>query len=396
MKKLLILGSTGSIGVNTLDIVREFPDRFEVVGLTAGRNDVSLEQQIRQFRPRIASLFSEEAAVRLRKRCRGLGTEILAGEEGAIAVATHPEGDLVVSGIVGGAGLVPTLSAVRAGKDVALANKETLVMAGELIRQEGVRRGISLLPVDSEHSAIFQALAGHRREDVHRVILTASGGPFLNMPLNQRREVTPQEAVRHPNWKMGAKISVDSATMMNKGLEVIEARWLFDLPPEKIDILIHRQSIIHSMVEYIDGSVVAQLGVPDMRGPISYALSYPQRLPLKMERLDLAAIGSLTFERPHPGEFPCLGLAFKALEAGETMPAVLNAANEEAVSAFLNEQIAFLDIPEVIRKTMEAHTPEKISCLEDVLEADRWARERAKQFVASGRTQSVPRTQPVQ
>jgi len=387
MKKLIIFGSTGSIGTNTLNIVSQFPECFQVVGLTAGWNGDKLEQQMREFRPRIVSLATEQAATDLRRRCRDLKTEILWGLEGAIAVATHPEADLAVSGIVGAAGLVPTLSAIKAGKDVALANKETMVMAGEMIRQEAILHGVRILPVDSEHSAIFQALAGHRREDVRRIILTASGGPFLDTPLSKRRKVTPREAVRHPNWNMGAKISVDSATLMNKGLEVIEARWLFDFPPERIDILIHRQSIIHSMVEYVDGSVMAQMGIPDMRGPIAYALNYPERLPLNLKPLDLVEVGALTFMRPNPRKFPCLGMAYQALRIGGTMPCVLNAANEEAVSAFLKEQIGFLEIPKVIQKTVETHDPQKVTCLEDVINADGWAREKARQYVKSHTTQ---------
>jgi 1-deoxy-D-xylulose-5-phosphate reductoisomerase len=387
MKKLVIFGSTGSIGTNTLNIVAQFPECFQVVGLTAGWNGDKLEQQMREFRPRIVSLVTEQAATDLRRRCRDLKTEILWGLEGAIAVATHPEADLAVSGIVGAAGLVPTLSAIKAGKDVALANKETMVMAGEMIRQEAILHGVRILPVDSEHSAIFQALAGHRREDVRRIILTASGGPFLDTPLSKRRKVTPREAVRHPNWNMGAKISVDSATLMNKGLEVIEARWLFDFPPERIDILIHRQSIIHSMVEYVDGSVMAQMGIPDMRGPIAYALNYPERLPLNLKPLDLVEVGALTFMRPNPRQFPCLGMAYQALRIGGTMPSVLNAANEEAVSAFLKEQIGFLEIPKVIQKTVETHDPQKVACLEDVINADGWAREKARQYVKSRTTQ---------
>jgi 1-deoxy-D-xylulose-5-phosphate reductoisomerase len=262
-----------------------------------------------------------------------------------------------------------------------------MVMAGEMIRQEAILHGVRILPVDSEHSAIFQALAGHRREDVRRIILTASGGPFLDTPLSKRRKVTPREAVRHPNWNMGAKISVDSATLMNKGLEVIEARWLFDFPPERIDILIHRQSIIHSMVEYVDGSVMAQMGIPDMRGPIAYALNYPERLPLNLKPLDLVEVGALTFMRPNPRQFPCLGMAYQALRIGGTMPCVLNAANEEAVSAFLKEQIGFLEIPKVIQKTVETHDPQKVTCLEDVINADGWAREKARQYVKSRTTQ---------
>lgn len=388
MKKLIIFGSTGSIGSNTLNIVAQFPDRFKVVGLTAGWNGAKLEQQIREFRPRIVSLASEQAAADLRKRCQDLKIEILWGLEGAIAVATHPEGDLAVSGIVGAAGLIPTLSAIKSGKDVALANKETMVMAGEIIRLEATRQGVRILPVDSEHSAVFQALSGHRREDVRRIILTASGGPFLNTPLSKCRDVTPQQAVRHPNWNMGAKISVDSATLMNKGLEVIEARWLFDFPPDRIDILIHPQSIVHSMVEYIDGSVLAQMGIPDMRCPIAYALSYPERLPLNLKPLDLAAVGSLTFMKPNRKQFPCLGLAYEALQKGGTMPSVLNAANEEAVSAFLREEIGFLEIPKVVQKTIEAHDPQKISSLEDVIAADGWARARAREYV-KGRSPKV-------
>jgi 1-deoxy-D-xylulose-5-phosphate reductoisomerase len=388
MKRLLIFGSTGSIGTNTLDIVAQFPDSFQVVGLTAGWNSDKLERQIREFRPQIVSLASEQAAADLRRRCQGLDIEILWGLEGTIAVATHPEGDLAVSGIVGAAGLVPTLSAIKAGKDIALANKETLVMAGELIQKEAVHRRVRILPVDSEHSAVFQALVGHRREDVKRIILTASGGPFLDAPLSKRRKVTPQEAIRHPNWNMGAKISVDSATLMNKGLEVIEARWLFDLPPDRIDVLIHRQSIIHSMVEYVDGSVIAQMGIPDMRCPIAYALNYPKRLPLNLKPLDLVEIGTLTFMKPNLRQFPCLGLAYEALRTGGTMPAALNAANEEAVSAFLKEEIGFLDIPKVIEKTVEAYQSQKVTSLEDVLHADEWARKKAREHVR-GRSTTV-------
>jgi 1-deoxy-D-xylulose-5-phosphate reductoisomerase len=381
MKKLIIFGSTGSIGTNTLDIVADFPDRFQVVGLTAGWNGVTLERQIRKFRPRLVSMVDPEAAANLRKRCRDLEIEILCGVEGAIAVATQPEADLAVSGIVGAAGLVPTLAAIQAGKDIALANKETMVMAGELIRQEANRHGVCILPVDSEHSAVFQALAGHRREDVKRIILTASGGPFLDTPLNQRRQVTPQQAVQHPTWKMGAKISVDSATLMNKGLEVIEARWLFDLTPDKIDIVIHRQSIVHSMVEYIDGSVIAQMGIPDMRCPIAYALNYPERLPLNLKPLNLSAVGSLTFMKPNTKQFPCLRLAYEAIQTGGTMPTALNAANEEAVSAFLKEQIGFMEIPYIIEKTINRHDPQKISTLEDVIVADTQAREKARELL---------------
>ncbi len=383
MKRLAILGSTGSIGTNTLNIVDQFQDRFEVVGLTAGWNGDKLEQQIKKYRPRIAAVADEAVAADLRRRCAGLKTQIMAGVEGAKAVATHPDVDLVVSGIVGAAGLLPTYSAIQAGKNIALANKETLVTAGELIQREARARGVRIFPVDSEHSAVFQAIAGHRREDVKKIILTASGGPFLNTPIRKLRLVTPREAVRHPNWNMGAKISVDSATLMNKGLEVIEARWLFDLPPEMIEVIIHRQSIIHSMVEYVDGSVMAQMGVPDMQGPIAYAMTYPERLPLKLKPLDLAEVGSLTFKKPNFRQFPCLKLAYEALRAGGTMPAVLNAANEEAVSAFLKERIGFLQIPEAIEEAVGAHQAIGMAGLEDVLAADEWARRRTRDWIES-------------
>lgn len=378
MRRLIILGSTGSVGTNTLDIVSRFPDRFAVVGLTGGRNSDKLEKQIRQFRPVAVSVREEETARDLRERCRGLDVEILWGIEGQVRVATLPQGDTVVSAIVGAAGLIPTLSAIRAKKTIALANKETLVMAGEIVQQERRKNGVTIIPVDSEHSAIFQANHGHRWDDVRRLILTASGGPFWGVSSEEKKRVSPKEALKHPTWNMGEKISIDSATLMNKGFEVIEARWLFDIPPERISIMIHRQSIVHSMVEYIDGSVIAQLGVADMRGPISYALNYPERLPLSLPPLDLVQIGSLTFEAPDVEEFPCLAYAYEALKSGGTMPAVLNAANEEVVSAYLQERVGFLDIPCVIRATMDAHTPCQITSVEDVLAADGWARTQAR------------------
>jgi 1-deoxy-D-xylulose-5-phosphate reductoisomerase len=377
MKKIVILGSTGSIGTSTLDIVAKFPREFQVIGLTAGTNDEKLDEQIRTFKPRAVALSDPAAAARLRARCKSDDVEILEGVEGTTAVAGLPEGDLVISAIVGGAGLVPTLAAIRAGKKIALANKEPMVMAGALMQEEAHKHGVQIFPVDSEHSAIFQSLEGHRREDVRRLILTASGGPLWDMPKEQMRTVTPKQALRHPNWKMGAKITIDSATLMNKGLEVVEARWLFDVPASQIEVLVHRESIIHSLVEYRDGSVIAQLGLPDMRTPISYAMMHPERVPLDPPPLDLAAIGALTFHRPDHDRFPCLGLGYEALRIGGTMPATLNAANEVAVAAYLQERIGFLDIAAVIAGTMEAHVPRPVESLEDALEADRWAREQA-------------------
>lgn len=381
MKSLVILGSTGSIGTNTLDIVTKFPEQFRIAGLTAGSNDRKLEEQLRIFKPDAVALTDPAAAERLRERCRDLSVEILSGIEGQSQVAARPGVELVMSAIVGGAGLVPTLAAIRAGKHVALANKEPMVMAGKLMQEEARRRQVNILPVDSEHNAIFQSMVGHRREDVRRLILTASGGPLWDMPQDKMRYVKPEQALRHPNWKMGPKITIDSATLMNKGLEVVEARWLFDVPPEQIEVLVHRESIIHSLVEYSDGSVIAQLGLPDMRTPISYAMNYPARMPLNPPPLDLARIGKLTFHRPDHDRFPCLGLGYESLRIGGTMPATLNAANEIAVAAYLSERIGFLDIANIIRTTMDAHHPVDVSSLDVALEADRWAREKAAALV---------------
>ncbi|WHZ22330.1 MAG: 1-deoxy-D-xylulose 5-phosphate reductoisomerase [Nitrospira sp.] len=381
MKHIVILGSTGSIGTNTLDIVERFPQEFRVIGLTAGSNDDKLEEQIRRFRPAVAALANEAAAARLRQRCADLPVRILAGHDGVAEVAQAPEAELVVSAIVGGAGLVPTLAAIRAGKHIALANKEPMVMAGALMQAEAKKHLVRIFPVDSEHSAIFQSLEGHRREDVKRVVLTASGGPLWEFTREQLLDVTPERALQHPNWKMGSKITIDSATLMNKGLEVIEARWLFDIPDAQIEVLVHRESIIHSLVEYRDRSVIAQLGLPDMRTPISYAMRYPERMPLDLPSLDLTTIGTLTFFKPDHDRFPCLHLGYEALRIGGTMPATMNAANEVAVEAFLQNGIRFLDIPDIIRSTMEAHAPGRIDGLDDALQADRWAREKAEALV---------------
>ncbi len=381
MRQIVILGSTGSIGTNTLDIVSKFPEQFRIAGLTAGSNDRKLEEQLRIFKPDAVALTDPEAAARLRERCKDLRVDIYSGIDGQARVAALSGAELVISAIVGGAGLVPTLAAIRAGKHVALANKEPMVMAGKLMQEEARRHQVQILPVDSEHNAIFQSMVGHRREDVRRLILTASGGPLWDMPLDKMRYVKPEQALRHPNWKMGPKITIDSATLMNKGLEVVEARWLFDVPPEQIEVLVHRESIVHSLVEYSDGSVIAQLGLPDMRTPISYAMNYPARMPLEPPPLDLARIGKLTFHRPDHDRFPCLGLGYESLRVGGTMPATLNAANEIAVAAYLSERIGFLDIANIIRTTMDAHQPVDVSSLDAALEADRWARDKAGALV---------------
>ena len=381
MKSIVILGSTGSIGTNTLDIVERFPDEFRIVGLTAGNNDEMLAEQIRRFRPQAVAMSTEAAAVRLRERCSGLPTEIVSGQEGLARVASLPDAELVVSAIVGGAGLVPTLAAIRGKKHIALANKEPMVMAGQLMQEEARRAGVRIFPVDSEHSAIFQSLEGHRIKDVRRLILTASGGALWNLPKEVLSDVTPERALQHPNWKMGAKITIDSATLMNKGLEVVEARWLFDIPESRIDVLIHRESIIHSLVEYEDRSMISQLGLPDMRTPISYAMCYPDRLPLDLPSLDLTEIGTLTFCKPDHDRFPCLRLGYESLRIGGTMPAAMNAANEIAVDAFLNGGIRFTDISDIIQSTMQAHTPQPVLSVEAALEADRWAREKADSLV---------------
>lgn len=381
MKNIVILGSTGSIGASTLDIVSKFPEDFRVVGLAAGSKASVVAEQIRLFQPDVVALSSPEAAKALRSMIGNGTVDILEGEEGLCAVAALPQGELVISAIVGGAGLKPTLAAIKAGKTVSLANKEPMVMAGELMQQEAQRHGVTIFPIDSEHSAIFQSMEGHRKADLRRVVLTASGGPFWDWEQPALAHVTPEQALKHPNWKMGAKITIDSSTLMNKGLEVIEAKWLFDLPPAQIEVVIHRESIIHSMVEYCDGSVIAQLGHPDMRTPISYAMKYPERVPLNPPVLDLWKIGQLTFCQPDTGKFPCLQLAYDALAGGNGLPATLNAANEIAVQAFLDNQIRYLDIPKVIAETMEAYRPAPLTSLEEILDVDRWARLTAARFL---------------
>jgi len=381
-KRLAILGSTGSVGVNTLDIVQQHLDRFSVVGLAAGSNIDLLEEQMRCFQPSYVSVFDLQRAKELRERTSDLGVEIFDGTNGSCAIASLPEVDLVLSAIVGGAGLAPTLAAIRAGKDVAIANKEPLVMAGELVMREAQGR-VRVLPVDSEHNAIFQALAGHNRGDVRRLLLTASGGPFRTLPGEKFGEITVHDALQHPNWRMGRKITVDSATMMNKGLEVIEARWLFGVSADQVDVVVHPQSIVHSLVEFIDGSIIAQLGIPDMRIPISYALNYPDRLANTLPALDLTRIGTLSFEPPDLNRFPCLRLGFEAMRTCGTLPAVLNAANEMTVEAFLHEQIQFNDIPAVIEETLQRHDVRPLGDgnIDIILDADRWARETASLII---------------
>jgi 1-deoxy-D-xylulose-5-phosphate reductoisomerase len=340
-----------------------------------------MEDQIRTFKPDVVALSCQDAANRLRSRLGSTSTEILDGEQGLCAVAGLPQGNLVISSIVGGAGLKPTLAAIQSGRQVALANKEPMVMAGRLMQQEALKHGVKIFPIDSEHSAIFQSMEGHRKTDIRRIVLTASGGPFWDWPIQDLGHATPEQALQHPNWKMGAKITTDSATLMNKGLEVIEARWLFDIPPDQIDVVIHRESIIHSLVEYCDGSVIAQLGHPDMRTPISYALKYPERLPLNPPLLDLGKIGKFTFYPTDSEKFPCLQLAYDALAGPDGLPATLNAANEVAVQAFLSHQIAFLDIPRVIQETMNAYSAAPLSSIEDILEVDQWARRTATEMM---------------
>ncbi len=382
LKKISLLGSTGSIGRSTLSVVAQFPDRFKVVALAAGNNVVLLEKQVRQFKPSVAAVAGEKAAEDLKARCKDLKVRIFSGVDGMVQVASADDADITVSAIVGTAGLVPTMAAIRSGKHIALANKEVLVTAGELVMAESRSRGISIFPVDSEHSAIFQCLQAGANNDIRKLILTASGGPFRAFSKKDLLQVTLAQALKHPNWSMGRKITIDSATLMNKGLEVIEARWLFNIPQDRIKVLVHPQSIIHSMVEYRDGAVVAQLGMPDMKGPIAYALSYPERLADVSPALDLASIGTLTFEEPDMDRFPCLAYAFEALKAGGTMPAVVSAANEVAVKYFLDEKIGYGAIASVINATMTAHTPSPIKTIEDALTADLWARQEAEKAVS--------------
>ena len=378
MRRIAILGSTGSIGCSALSVVAAHPERLEVVGLAAGRNVERFAEQVARVRPAVVALADDDALGRLQASGAPPADTVAGwGEDGLVAVATHPRVDLVLCASAGTAALGATLAAIEAGKTVALANKEVLVMAGRLMVEAARRRGVTILPVDSEHNAIHQCVDGRAPDDVVRYILTASGGPFRDRPAADLEAVTPEDALRHPTWSMGPKITVDSATLMNKGLEVIEARWLFDAPPDRIDVVVHPQSVVHSLVELRDGSVIAQLGVTDMRLPIQYAFSYPERWPAPLPALDLAACGPLDFQRPDTGRFPCLGLAYHALRAGAAFPAVLNAANEVAVAAFLERRLPFTAIPRVIETTLAAaagRAPADPSALAEVRELDAWAR----------------------
>lgn len=382
MKRLSILGATGSIGQSALDIVRMHPDRFRVNALTAGFNIEGLAAQILEFKPEMVAVMDEDRALDLSRLLEGNHEpEILFGEQGYIEAASHKNSDLVLLAMVGAAGLKPALAAIESKKQVALANKETLVMAGDIVMAKALENGVTLMPVDSEHSAIFQCLQGNRQKDVQKLILTASGGPFRQKPLHEFKDISLAEALHHPTWTMGKKITIDSATLMNKGLEVIEAFHLFRVAPEAIEVVVHPESIVHSMVGFKDGTVMAQLGQPDMKGAISYALSFPERLDLKMAFPDFSALGALTFEKPDTEKFPSLLFAFEACRQKGTLPAVLNAANETAVSAFLEKRIGFQDIFRLISRTMETHTRIDNPDLSSIIEADSWAREKAKSLI---------------
>ena len=374
MKVLSVLGSTGSIGTQTLDIIRENKEEFRIDALAANSNIDLLEAQVREFRPKIAAIGDMSKYNELKSRVGGI-TYVAAGLEGVVEAATLQSCGTVVSAIVGIAGLIPTYNAIKTGKNIALANKETLVTAGRIITREVKKNNVNMLPVDSEHSAIFQCLANSKHSEVSKIILTASGGPFRNRTLKELESVTVQDALKHPNWSMGRKITIDSATLMNKGLEVIEARWLFDIMPESIEVCVHPQSIIHSAVEFVDGAVIAQLGLPDMKIPIQYALTYPERLPMRGEKLNLASIGELTFYKPDMERFKCLRLAFRALDMGDSACVVLNGANEEAVKLFLSGKISFPDIGNLIEKTLDKHEIIEDMNIEEVSELDRWSRE---------------------
>ncbi|NPV43007.1 MAG: 1-deoxy-D-xylulose-5-phosphate reductoisomerase [Firmicutes bacterium] len=377
-KRVAVLGSTGSIGNQTLQVIRNLRDLFELIGLSGGDNLELLVKQIKEFRPKIVSIKSESNARKLKELFPDIQVEY--GMEGLTLVACHDDVDIVVTALAGGIGLVPTYNAIKERKNIALANKETLVMAGNIIINEAKNNNVEILPVDSEHSAIFQCLNGNKRHQVNRIILTASGGPFRGFKKKDLSSVTPEKALKHPNWNMGKKISIDSATLMNKGLEVIEARWLFDINYDKIDVVIHPQSIIHSMVEFIDGSILAQMGETDMRVPIQYALTYPDRVFNTYHKLDLSKRDVLTFEQPDLETFPCLSLAYEAGRMGGTMTAVMNGANEEAVRMFLENKISFLEIPLVIEQVMGKHILIKNPGISDVLEAEKWAKEEAYKY----------------
>ena len=375
MKKIAVLGSTGSIGTQTLEIVRDHP-KLQVAGLAAGANVDLLERQVREFRPRLVSLQSEADCKELRTRLADMDVQVLPGMEGLLAIAEMEESEMLVTAIVGMIGIRPTIAAIRKRKDIALANKETLVTAGHIIMPLAAEMGVSILPVDSEHSAIFQALQGERRDRVSKLIITASGGPFRGWNRQALEKVQREDALRHPNWSMGHKITIDSATLVNKGLEVMEARWLFDVDLDRIQVVVHPQSSIHSMVEYVDGGIIAQIGTPDMKLPIQYALFYPDRRPLAGKRVDFYALGSITFERPDPETFTGFGLALRAAAEGGSIPTVFNAANEKAVSLFLDRKIRFPEIPEIIEMCMDAHVRIDNPSVEEILRTEQETYER--------------------
>jgi len=380
MKNISILGSTGSIGTNTLNVIDNLGDEYKVFGLSANRNGKLLVEQAKKYRPEYVVIIDADAVDFIKSELKEVGVTVLTGREGLLELASLDDVDIMVNGLVGSSGMEPTLNAVKSGVDVALSNKESLVMAGEIIEREKLVSGAKIFPVDSEHSAIWQCLTGETLEDVERIILTGSGGPFRTLDLHRFKDVKPVDALKHPNWKMGNKITIDSATMMNKGLEVIEAHWLFGLNTKKIDIVVHPESIIHSMVEFKDKSVKAQLGMPDMKIPIQYALTYPRHISATWQGLDLIEIESLTFQKPDLNRFPCIGLAYSAMEKGGTNSAVLNVANEQAVYRFLNGEIGFLDIPEIIEKTCENHEWIEQPSLEELLSLENWTSNFVKSF----------------
>ncbi len=380
MKNISILGSTGSIGTQTLEVIRDNPDLFNVIAISGNNNLDLLLKQIEEFKPKYVAVYDEEKAKILRNNVSDFNVKVLCGIEGLIEISVIDEVDILLTSVVGNIGLMPTLNAIKAKKTIALANKETLVTAGELVMKEAEMNGVKIVPVDSEHSAIFQCMQGYNIKEVNKVILTASGGPFRGLARQKLKDVKPKDALKHPNWSMGRKISIDSATLMNKGLEVIEAKWLFDLKKEQIDVIVHPQSIIHSMVEFIDGSILAQLGVPDMKLPIQYALTYPSRVTSNSEGMSFEKFNELTFEKPDRITFPCLDLAFEALDIGGTMPSVLNAANEELVLQFLDGKINFYDIPDRIEKAMNKFKVIKNPDIDDIIEADKITREYIHKF----------------
>lgn len=380
-KRIAILGSTGSIGQNTLNVIRAFPDRFEVAALAAGRNLEEMERQVKEWNPPYVCLAEKETAGKIRPRLPP-SVKILAGEEGMTEIAQSKGVDLVVFATTGTLGLVPLLAAIRAKKQICLANKESLVMAGWIVTETARREGVGILPIDSEHSAIFQILNGQDRNELQRIFLTCSGGPLLHTAKDQLKEVTLKQALQHPRWKMGRKITIDSSTLMNKGLEIIEAKWLFGITPDQIQVVIHPEAVVHSMVEFIDGSLMAQMGVTDMKGPIQYALGYPERLPALCGRLDLLNVGKLEFSKPDVDRFPCLRIAFEVASSGDSDSTTMNAANDVAVEAFLNEKIRWMDIPCLIEKVLSRHRRLENPDLQQILKLDQWAREETTRWVS--------------